>query len=131
MGKVVHFEIHVGDMERARKFYGEVFGWKFEDWSAYACVPYWGAKTGDPDAMGIDGALMMRRGPAPQEGQAMNGFACTIGVGDYDETEAKILQRGGKVVIPKHALPGMAWQGYYTDSEANIIAIHQPDPDAK
>lgn len=30
MGKVVHFEIHVNDMEQAKKFYGEVFGWTFE-----------------------------------------------------------------------------------------------------
>ena len=34
LGRVIHFEIHVNDMERAKKFYGEVFGWTFEDWSA-------------------------------------------------------------------------------------------------
>lgn len=28
MGRLVHFEIHVSDMERAKKFYGEVFGWE-------------------------------------------------------------------------------------------------------
>ena len=33
MGRLVHFEIHVNDMERAKKFYGEVFGWSFQDWS--------------------------------------------------------------------------------------------------
>ena len=33
MGRLIHFEIHVDDMERAKKFYGEVFGWTFEDWS--------------------------------------------------------------------------------------------------
>ncbi|RKJ38713.1 VOC family protein, partial [Butyricicoccus sp. 1XD8-22] len=33
MGRLIHFEIHVNDMERAKNFYGEVFGWKFEDWS--------------------------------------------------------------------------------------------------
>jgi len=36
MGRVIHFEIHVNDMERAKKFYGEVFGWSFQDWGAFA-----------------------------------------------------------------------------------------------
>ena len=36
MGRLVHFEIHVDDMERAKQFYGEIFGWSFEDWSEYA-----------------------------------------------------------------------------------------------
>ena len=27
-GKVVHFEIPVDDGDRARKFYGETFGWQ-------------------------------------------------------------------------------------------------------
>ena len=36
MGRIVHFEIHVDDMERAKKFYGEIFGWRFEDWTDFA-----------------------------------------------------------------------------------------------
>ncbi|MNJ64172.1 hypothetical protein D3C77_601150 [compost metagenome] len=61
----------------------------------------------------------------------MSGYTCTMGVEDYDSTEAKILHLGGKVAVPKHALPGMAWQGYYTDTEGNNFAIHQPDKNAK
>jgi len=30
MPKPVHFEIHCEDIARARKFYGEVFGWSFK-----------------------------------------------------------------------------------------------------
>ncbi|MDM5336388.1 VOC family protein [Fictibacillus enclensis] len=131
MGKVVHFEIHVSDMEQARKFYGEVFGWTFEDWSEYAGMPYFGATTGNSDEMGINGALMQRQGPPPEPNQALNGSVCTMGIADYDSTEAKILENGGKVALPKYALPGMAWQGYYLDPEGNIFGIHQPDQNAK
>lgn len=131
MGRVIHFEIHVDDVERAKTFYGEVFGWTFEDWSDYAGMPYFGAVTGDADAMGINGAIMKRMGPAPQPGQAMNGFACTMGVDDFDTTAEKILRLGGTVALPKHALPGMAWQGYFLDTEGNVIGIHQPDLNAK
>jgi hypothetical protein len=33
--------------------------------------------------------------------------------------------------LPKHAIAGMAWQGYYKDTEGNLFGIHQPDPSAK
>ena len=131
MERLVHFEIHVDDMERAMKFYGEVFGWTFEDYSEYAGMPYFGAVTGDNQDMGINGALMQRRGAPPEPNQALNGFACTMGVEDYDSTEAEILKSGGKVALPKYALPGMAWQGYYLDTEGNIFGVHQPDQNAK
>ncbi|MGM8213208.1 VOC family protein [Virgibacillus sp. W0430] len=131
MGRLIHFEIHVDNMERAKNFYGEVFGWTFQDWSDYAGMPYWGAVTGEDNEPGINGALMQRKGSSPQPNQALNGYACTIGVEDYDTTEAKILESGGNVALAKHALPGMAWQGYYTDTEGNIFGIHQPDEHAK
>ena len=131
MGRLVHFEIHVDDMERAKNFYGEVFGWTFEDYSEYAGMPYFGAVTGDDQQMGINGALMQRKSAPPELNQALNGFACTMGVEDYDSTEAKILKSGGKVALPKYALPGMAWQGYYLDTEGNIFGVHQPDQNAK
>lgn len=131
MGRPIHFEIHVDNMDRATKFYGDVFGWTFQDWSEYAGLPYFGAVTGPESEPGINGALMQRQGPPPEPNQAMNGFAVTLGVEDYDSIEAKILENGGKVALPKHALPGMAWQGYYLDPEGNIFGIHQPDVNAK
>ncbi|MCT2343785.1 VOC family protein [Niallia taxi] len=131
MGRLVHFEIHVSDMDRAKKFYGEVFGWTFQDWTEYAGMPYFGAVTGKEEELGINGALMQRQGPAPESTQALNGFACTMGVENYEQSEAKILENGGTVALPKYALPGMAWQGYYKDPEGNIFGIHQPDENAK
>jgi uncharacterized protein len=131
MGRLIHFEIHVDDMERAKKFYGEVFGWSFQDWSDFAGMPYFGATTGDENELGINGALMQRQSTPPKAGQPLNGFACTMGVENYDVTEEKIMANGGTVAMPKYALPGMAWQGYYIDTEGNTFGIHQPDVNAK
>lgn len=131
MGRLVHFEIHVDDMDRAKRFYGEIFGWTFEDWSEYAGMPYLGVITGSDDQLGINGALMQRQGPPPEPNQPVNGYACTMGVEDYDTIEAKILEHGGVVALPKYALPGMAWQGYYKDTEGNTFGVHQPDENAK
>ena len=70
MGRVIHFEIHVEDMERAKLFYGDVFGWTFEDWTAFAGMPYFGAITGDASEPGINGALMQRQSAPPEANQA-------------------------------------------------------------
>lgn len=42
----IHFEIHASDVERAVKFYGDAFGWTFEDWTDFAGMPYFGVVTG-------------------------------------------------------------------------------------
>ena len=51
-------------------------------------------------------------------------------VDDYDTVERKILDARGRVALPKFAMPGMAWQGYYLDPEGNTFGLHQADPSA-
>ena len=130
MSRVVHFEIQVDDVERAKSFYAAVFDWSFEDYSSYTGSTYWGIVTGPDDEPGINGGMLPRPAPAPTGGQGTNAFVCTMAVGDYDKTERRILDAGGQVALAKMALPGMAWQGYYVDPEGNTFGIHQPDPDA-
>lgn len=129
--RVVHFEIHAADPERAMKFYGAVFGWEFPRWME--SPPYWGVVTaaeGSSDP-GINGGLMHRRGDPPADGAPVNAFTCTVQVDFYDEVHQRIVAAGGTIALPKHAIPGMAWQGYYKDTEGNIFGVHQPDPNAK
>lgn len=131
MSRVIHFEIHADDPARARDFYAAAFGWAFEDWSEYAGITYYGVTTGEDEQPGINGAIMPRAVPGGGPGAPVNGAVVTVGVEDYDASEAKILAAGGQVALAKQALPGMAWQGYYLDSEGNVFGIHQPDPEAR
>ncbi|HKX66899.1 MAG TPA: VOC family protein [Intrasporangium sp.] len=131
MSRVVHFEIQADDVERAKAFYGAVFDWSFEDYGQVTGSPYWGVVTGPDDQPGINGGLLQRPAATPGAGQGTNAFVCTMQVDDYDATERRILDAGGQVALPKAALTGMAWQGYYLDPEGNTFGIHQPDPEAK
>lgn len=90
MGRLVHLGIHVEDMERAKKFYGEVFGWSFQDWSDFAGMPYLGAWLEMRMNLG-NGALMQGQSPPPEAVQALNRYACTMGVDNYYEAEALFL----------------------------------------
>jgi predicted enzyme related to lactoylglutathione lyase len=131
MSRVVHFEIQADDIERAKAFYGAAFDWSFQDWGQMTGgAAYWGIMTGPDDQPGINGGLLQRPAPVPAGGQGTNAFVCTMQVDDYDATEKRILAAGGQVALPKMALAGMAWQGYYLDPEGNTFGIHQPDPNA-
>lgn len=130
--RIVHFEIHAENPDRAIAFYKAVFGWEFPEWMKEP-VPYWGVMTAPQDSKepGINGGLVVRRGKAPENGQPVNAFVCTVQVENIDETIKKIEAAGGIVALPKMPLTGIAWQAYYKDSEGNIFGIHQPDPNAK
>jgi uncharacterized protein len=131
MSRVLHFEIQADDVERAKAFYSSAFDWTFQDWSsAVGGATYWGIVTGPDDEPGINGGLLPRPVPVPAGPAGTNAFVCTVAVTDYDAAEQRILAAGGQVALPKMALPGMAWQGYYLDSEGNTFGIHQPDPNA-
>ncbi|MFZ2682076.1 MAG: VOC family protein [Patescibacteria group bacterium] len=128
MNRVVHFEIHADDIERARAFYTEVFGWEISQWSG---MDYWMVMTAPKDSPepGINGGLLQR--PAPIMGMGMNAFVCTIQVEDIDAIIAKLEAHKCEVAMSKFAFPGMAWQAYYKDTEGNVFGIHQADANAK
>ena len=131
MNSVVHFEIMAEDPARAIAFYESVFGWNFEDYSAYTGSPYWGIVTKEEGAPGINGGLMPRNAPEAPSISSPKAFVCTVQVDDFDTAADNIIKHGGQVSLPKYALPGMAWQGYFTDTEGNLLGIHQADEQAK
>jgi hypothetical protein len=126
MPRVVHFEIHAGDPERAITFYEKVFGWTFQKWEGP--MPYWLVTTGPADQPGINGGLVPRRGEI--DGQAVIAYVCTVGVEGVDASIAIVEANGGTIALPKMPIPGMGWLAYCKDTEGNIFGMMQPDPSA-
>jgi uncharacterized protein len=131
MNRLVHFEIQADDPERAAQFYRDVFGWTIEKWDGP--MEYWNVMTAEKDSTepGINGGLLKRPAKTPPNECGTNAYVCTMNVENFDDIAKKIEAAGGKVAMPKFALPGMAWQGYFIDTEGNTFGIHQPDPNAK
>jgi uncharacterized protein len=125
MSRVVHFEIHAEDPQRAINFYANVFGWQFSQWGDQ---PYWVIVTGPSDQPGINGGLLPRRGQI--DGQAVIAYVCTIDVISLDDTIAAIEANHGILALPKMAMPGVGWLAYYKDTEGNIFGVIQADPQA-
>ena len=121
MSRVIHFEIPADNPERAVKFYKDVFGWQIAKWEGP--MEYWLATTG-ADGPGINGGLMRRQFPG-------QGTVNTLGVLSVDDALAKIQQSGGKLAMPKMAIPGIGWLAYCQDPEGNTFGIMQADAGAK
>jgi len=132
MNRVVHFEIQAENPERAIAFYKKVFGWKIEKWEG-SDMEYWMVMTAEKDSKepGINGGLLKRPAKTPPQECGANAFVCTMQVENFDETAKKIIAAGGIVAMPKFAIPKMAWQGYFLDTEGNTFGIHQPDENAE
>jgi predicted enzyme related to lactoylglutathione lyase len=128
MPRVIHFEIHADDPERAIRFYHSVFGWEFTAFRN-AIADYWVVKTGDADQPGIDGGLL-RRG-TPVEGVGVASFVCTIAVSDLEVYLMKVHTSGGQLAVPRMAVTGVGWLAYCKDTEGNLFGMMQADAAAK
>jgi predicted enzyme related to lactoylglutathione lyase len=51
-------------------------------------------------------------------------------VENFDATAKTILQLAGVVALPKFAVPGTCWQGYFVDTEGNTFGIFEVDENA-
>ncbi len=124
MNQPAYFEIQANDVRRAVGFYESVFGWTFAR-SEGLPVEYWRIETDGPR-----GGVLQRPAPAPAPEQGTNAFVCSMEVADFEATAKAILDAGGIVALPKFAVPGVCWQGYFLDPEGNTFGIFQPDPSA-
>jgi uncharacterized protein len=128
MPRVVHFEIHAAEPERAVRFYQELFGWQITRWEGP--MEYWVVRTGDGSQPGIDGGLLRRQGGGPTSGHAVNAYVCTVDVENLDDVLSRGARLGASVAVPRMPVPGLGWLAYITDPEGNILGIMQTDPAA-
>ena len=126
MPRVVHFEIHADDPQRAVNFYQDIFGWQINKWEGPE--DYWLVITGPDNEPGINGAILRRHGPV--NGDAVIAYICTIDVPSVDDVTAKITAHGGTIALPKMAVPQVGWLAYGKDTEGNIFGVMQSDPSA-
>lgn len=74
--------------------------------------------------LGANGGIMKRPHPG--------AVVCnTVGVASLDQSMKDVANAGGKVVVPKMAIPGIGWLSYAVDTEGNQFGMMQSDPSAK
>jgi predicted enzyme related to lactoylglutathione lyase len=119
---VVWFEIPADNIERAKKFYGSLFGWKFAKLPT-AIPDYWHIDTGGKDAS-PDGGLMPRMHPQ----QPITNY---VFVPSVNEASMKVEKLGGTICKPKTTVPGMGYFAICADTEGNTFAVWEKNDRAK
>lgn len=125
MNRVVHFEIPADDVERAKKFYSQNFGWTLNqmgpEMGNYVLV-----QTGPTDAEGmpqdrafINGGIMKR--------EAVKSPVIVVAVDDCDAAVQKVKASGGRLIGEILDIPGVGRYAYVQDSEGNVIGVIKPD----
>jgi uncharacterized protein len=125
MNTIGYFEIQSSDTVRDIKFYETVFGWKFIK-EAFVPIEYYRIETNS-----INGGLLKRPAKVPPTESGTNAFVCSVQIENFDKTNELIIQNGGQVALPKFAIPGRCWQGYFVDLDNNTFGIFEVDENAK
>lgn len=127
MNRVIHFEVQADDVDRAKKFYEETFGWKIEKWmdgDNKNEMEYWGLITGKDGTPGINGGLYQR--PKNKTEKSIYTYDCTISVDDIDKAIADVKKNGGKIRTEKMEIPKVGWFAGAFDTEGNMFGLMQP-----
>lgn len=113
--KIVWFEILGADGAKSREFYGELFGWSYDD------------------APGMEGYGMVKNLP---EGAVCGGVGSGMGgpgwstfyveVDDVDARLAKANELGGKTAMPPMDLPDGMRIAVFTDGDGHPVGLVGP-----
>lgn len=117
-----HFSIGCNDIERAKRFYAAVFGWRIEAWGPpgyYLIFPDFPDRT-------VTGDLYAR--PTPFDGESRGGgFECTFGVQDLEPIAAAVVANGGRIAVAEYRIEGVGNVIYFIDTEGNRVAAMKYD----
>ncbi len=128
MAKVVHFEIPADNVDRAKNFYGSIFGWELQT-MPMGEGEYTSVKTTDVNEQtrmplepgAINGGMMQRT-------EQVSGPVITIDVDGIDDALKKIESEGGSIVTPRTPIPGMGAFAYFKDPEGNVLGLWETTP---
>lgn len=117
-GQITHIEFPADDTGRARRFYGELFGWQF----------------GEMESM--PGYYLFRFEPIERAGGAIGERGKSIGerlrmyieVDAIDPVLARVPELGGTVITPRSEIPGQGWFAVINDSEGSELGLYEGQP---
>ena len=122
MPAIVHFEVVADDLERARKFYEDLFSGEIKRPPVIA--GYYSVESRDLNHERRIGAVM---GKSEMPGRKITTY---FGVRAIEDYTGQVELFGGKVVQPKVSVPGWGYFAIFLDAEDNMFGLWQEDRNA-
>ena len=112
---VTWFEVHTPDRERAKTFYGRVFGWTFADDPQ---VPYSMVEMGEDAPIG--------GGIAETEPGQPTMTVFNVQVPDVEAALARVDEHGGTIIVPRQSTPNGLEFAYVADPDGSMFGLWTP-----
>jgi uncharacterized protein len=117
-GKVIWLDLVTSDLAGAKRFYGELFGWTFQDVSK-GRTPYCVASlNGTP----VAGLVQRAIGPGERRQPAWLTF---LSVADVEQAARTAVADGGKVLSEPRSYPRRGRQAVFADPQGAVFAVLQ------
>jgi uncharacterized protein len=110
---LVHWELMVVDVERAKAFYQRVFDWTYQPMGPEYTLIQTGSEPG--------GGLMQR-----PPGVEMSSLSSYFQVNDLDRTLRNAVEAGATVIVPRMEVPTVGWFAMFLDPDQIPIGVLEP-----
>jgi predicted enzyme related to lactoylglutathione lyase len=125
--KPIYFDFTVSNLKDARRFFENVFGWRFEKFPFP--YEYYRINAGTAEEAGIDGGIGEVKDTAISGGKPLTQV--TIPVPCLDDFIKIVKENGGSIVEPKMAIPTIGWYATCAEPGGLMFGIIQADPNAQ
>ncbi|PID73285.1 MAG: glyoxalase [Desulfobacterales bacterium] len=126
-GAISWFELMTTDVEAAKKFYGEIFGWEYTPFAQDPSHEYHSVSKNGREFAGIM-KTPKHCGDIPP---CWGGY---VTVDDIDVTAARVTELGGKIIVPPTEIPGIGRFSVFSDPQGAVISaityVSKGSPDA-
>ena len=117
-GSLTMNQLNVADVDGAKSFYSDLFGWRFE--VASEDPPYWSIYNGDV----LNGGLM----PLPPGAGAPPHWLAYFTTADLDGAAARIQDLGGTILVPQTEVPAGRFV-VASDPQGAVFALFEGEVD--
>lgn len=120
-GEFCWVDLNAHDLEAARKFYGDLFGWDSFDMDTQGGPHYVGFLANGRNIAGV--------GQMPDEMKTQGippSWSCYLRVDDAAATEAKAQSMNAQVVVPVMRVVDAGYMGFIADPTGAVVGLWQP-----
>ena len=125
MNSVVHFEVAADDPQRAKKFYGSVFDWQFNEMGG-EYGNYIMAITAPTDKNGMNKTPATINGGIMKKDKTAKQTIITVAVKNLNQALNKVKKSGGKVISETVEIPNVGMYARIEDTEGNVVSLMEP-----